>query len=793
MSRTAEPRTRPDPAAPRRCRPALERLEDRWVPAAVRQLSLPNALPRGDDLSSGPQDLGFNINFLGYATNRLFVNTNGNATLNGRFESHNTFPLHYTGRVMLAPFFGNVDTTAAGDVRFGPTTVDGHQAFAVTWEGVGYNVGHDDRTNTFQLVIINRSDLGPGNFDLEYNYDRITWDLGDTTGGGNTANPATRAGYSWGIEPRHTHYELVGSNVPGAFLDGGSTSLAANSLNSTVAGRYVFFARDGGMSPKLPPLFDAVPDQTLGQGGTLNLAITSSDPRARLAYTLLAGPQGAVLDPVTGVLTWQTSATQPVRAYRFEVAARDQNDPSQSLVDEFLVGVDRVIYFSSPKPPAGAVGTVLAMPGRIPGTGAFTATIDYGDNTGLVVKPLAGGDFSLSHTYLREGVFTVRVTVTDATGNVSTATTSVVVLPPGFNGSLEDQAIVTARPGETLPATVKAAKYNANIDVQYTRSPGAATDSVLFTGIYTTTPLKSDRVGTFFDLLIPDAISTDKLTLTFRSEQIGKKFEFGFFRPADGVWVPLLNNENLCTVFVDPATGTMTVTFTPEAMSYFKGTVFTVSLPPASGTQAPANIRPPQASTGDGTGQSRTVTFTSNTQLRLALTASGETQLSVNRTARGSQANEAANGVASSGGKFGPGSSSGSRVKDASEADQAESVVRSRDALLEYLQTDEGLLELWLHGIDPATLFKTSAEVEAPRPDAAWLVAFDAQPPVVGSEDVAAIEEAVAPEAVIVEPVAVVVEEEATPTSLLALALVPAMTLAVRRRRDEKRLPMSKV
>jgi hypothetical protein len=38
---------------------------------------------------------------------------------------------------------------------------------------------------------------------------------------------------------------LAGSNVCGAFLDGGSNALISNSLNSNVAGRYLFNVRNG--------------------------------------------------------------------------------------------------------------------------------------------------------------------------------------------------------------------------------------------------------------------------------------------------------------------------------------------------------------------------------------------------------------------------------------------------------------------------------------------------------------------------------------------------------------------
>ena len=95
-------------------------------------------------------------------------------------------------------------------------------------------------------------DQGGGDFDIEFNYDQIQWEAGQASGGnadglgGNSA----RVGFSNGTGDPGTFFELPGSGVPGSFLDSGppDTALVLNSLNSDVPGRYVFFARSGGIS-----------------------------------------------------------------------------------------------------------------------------------------------------------------------------------------------------------------------------------------------------------------------------------------------------------------------------------------------------------------------------------------------------------------------------------------------------------------------------------------------------------------------------------------------------------------
>jgi len=89
-----------------------------------------------------------------------------------------------------------------------------------------------------------------------FNYDQIQWETGQASGsdangrGGDSA----RVGYSNGTGAAGTFFELIGSAVNGAFLDGGPNALISNRLNSNINGRYIFQARDGTIIA--PNLFD---------------------------------------------------------------------------------------------------------------------------------------------------------------------------------------------------------------------------------------------------------------------------------------------------------------------------------------------------------------------------------------------------------------------------------------------------------------------------------------------------------------------------------------------------------
>lgn len=208
-----------------------------------------NALLVSDDFSTGLVPIGFTINLFGTSYSSLYVNDNGNVTFDSPLLAYTNFPLTGAATKILAPFFADVDTRGAGSgvVTYGTGTVDGHLAFGVEWPGVGYYSAQANKLNTFELVIIDRSDLGAGNFDLEYNYDSIQWETGGANGGVNgLGGSSARAGYSNGLTgSANASFELPGSAVSGAFLDGGSNALIPHSLNTAVVGRYLFWVRNG--------------------------------------------------------------------------------------------------------------------------------------------------------------------------------------------------------------------------------------------------------------------------------------------------------------------------------------------------------------------------------------------------------------------------------------------------------------------------------------------------------------------------------------------------------------------
>jgi hypothetical protein len=215
-----------------------------------------NTLPRNDDGSTGLVNLGFSANFFGSTFTQTFVNNNGNITFNSPLSTFTPFGLTTNSFPIIAPFFADVDTNnlASGVVQYGTDTLGGRNVFGVNWIDVGFFAGQVNPTNSFQLILTDRSDTGAGNFDIEFNYDRILWETGQASGGNSSGlgGISAAAGYTDGGT---NDFEFAGSRVNGALLDGNPGGLIHGSRNSSIDGQYIFNVRNGQVAPSVPEPF----------------------------------------------------------------------------------------------------------------------------------------------------------------------------------------------------------------------------------------------------------------------------------------------------------------------------------------------------------------------------------------------------------------------------------------------------------------------------------------------------------------------------------------------------------
>jgi len=90
------------------------------------------------------------------------------------------------------------------------------------------------------------------------------------------------------------------------------------------------------------PVIAPVGPQTLTFGTVLLVDMEASDPDfplQSLTYSLVDAPEGAVIHPVSGLITWVPTNEQAGRNYLFKVAASDAGSPSLSGVTSFSATV----------------------------------------------------------------------------------------------------------------------------------------------------------------------------------------------------------------------------------------------------------------------------------------------------------------------------------------------------------------------------------------------------------------------------------------------------------------------
>lgn len=215
-----------------------------------------NPLPRNDDDYSGAISMGFDFLFGSQFHSELYISTNGfvkfspQAPFWFQLRDWELFSIP-----LIALYHADADTRAAGSgqVTYGPITFAGRPALCINWVNVGYFDARDDQLNSFQLILVDRNDIGPGDVDIVMNYDSLLWEHGDSE------STAPRVGIYDGTSIVH---EFPGSEVGGALLDSGSNALIAGSGGSAVLGRHVFEMRNG-----LPPDTAVVEGTVLDENG----------------------------------------------------------------------------------------------------------------------------------------------------------------------------------------------------------------------------------------------------------------------------------------------------------------------------------------------------------------------------------------------------------------------------------------------------------------------------------------------------------------------------------------------
>jgi gliding motility-associated-like protein len=177
------------------------------------------AMAPNDDGSTGLLNIPFTFCLYGNNYSNLYINNNGNVSFGAPYSTFSSFPFPDPGYIMVAPFWGDVDTRGTGVVKYKITPT----AMYVNWEAVGYYSSYTDKVNTFQLIITDGTDpILPAGNNIAFCYGDMQWTTGDASGGAGTGFggvPST-VGVNQG-SPGLSYIQMGRFDQPGIAYDGG--------------------------------------------------------------------------------------------------------------------------------------------------------------------------------------------------------------------------------------------------------------------------------------------------------------------------------------------------------------------------------------------------------------------------------------------------------------------------------------------------------------------------------------------------------------------------------------------
>jgi len=190
-----------------------------------------------------------------------------------------------------------------------------------------------------------------------------------------------------------------------------------------------------------PPLITPVNAAQINAGQPLFLQLIASGAQP-IAWRLDAGPPGALLDPVTGILTWLPAATGPV-TFTFtaaNIAGEDSGTWSPNVVSQVLP-VPTAAFSATPA--SGDAPLVATLDGSASRSNDASAQMIYGWDPGDGTPTRSGVQLlNLLHGYPEPGGYQVHLFVQNSSLNTSTATgplqvTSAGLAPPRASISMD--------------------------------------------------------------------------------------------------------------------------------------------------------------------------------------------------------------------------------------------------------------------------------------------------------------------------------------------------------------------
>ena len=382
------------------------------------------AVPRNDDGSYGPLNLGFNFNLYGTNYSQVYINTNGNLTFNGAVYSYSSSGFPY-GTPMVAPLWGDVDTRNGGQIYYKLTG----SHLIVTWNGVRYYPSSSGLINTFQAIIGTNADALTGfGQNVSLRYADMQWTTGNASGGsgGFGGIPAT-VGINKG---NSVNYVQIGRfNQNNSSYDGpGGAHDGVNYLDNQCVSFNVSNANN------IPPSITGLPANNtvnLSCGQTVNLSMVAIAPEVNQNVTVsvnMGGMCNATSSVNGGNVNISLTAAQCNSGTNtITITATDNGNPVETTVQTITVNVANCCQLAI----AGTVSDATCS-NAFDGGVNLTASGASGQATYIWSNGSTAEDLS--------GVSpgTYSVTATDAMGCTDNATFTI-----GYNDNIMPNVVTT--------------------------------------------------------------------------------------------------------------------------------------------------------------------------------------------------------------------------------------------------------------------------------------------------------------------------------------------------------------
>lgn len=251
------------------------------------------AMAPNDDLSTGLIAIPFTFCLYGTNYTSLFINNNGNVSFGSSYGTFSSFPFPDPGYVMVAPFWGDVDTRGTGTVKYKITST----ALYVNWEAVGYYSTMTDKVNTFQLIITDGMDpvLPPGN-NIAFCYGDMQWTTGAASMGvGGFGGTPSTVGVNQGA-PGLNYIQIGRFDQPGAAYDGG---YGANDGVSWLDNQSFYFNSCSGNN--IPPIVSITPPLLSGGGACDTLKLCGTNDTLVVSALFLSPEIGQITNIVVNL------------------------------------------------------------------------------------------------------------------------------------------------------------------------------------------------------------------------------------------------------------------------------------------------------------------------------------------------------------------------------------------------------------------------------------------------------------------------------------------------------------